>query len=202
VIGANADGKKMLRRCLSLLNGRLSTAHNCNDTRDLDSLVQRALGRDVGVRTIDIVRNCEQTPYLVEIVRIAPLAGNGGLGAAPVHSDAVGSATKPCQGENVAPNPETVPASSVHALVSISELVNNGVAVAPELLVSWLKLSCGEARLAVEISRGRGPREAAARVGLTEASARVILKRVFAKAGVSSQPQLVALISRLSGMPS
>jgi DNA-binding CsgD family transcriptional regulator len=42
------------------------------------------------------------------------------------------------------------------------------------------------------------PREAAARLGIAEESARTVLKRVFAKIGMSRQSELPALLSRLS----
>jgi DNA-binding CsgD family transcriptional regulator len=136
---------------------------------------------------------------MVQVVGLAPLVANGirvrnhglhaksaGLGCgAPVQ---LGQATG--HGAHLGDQ----------ALVVVIELEAEACRVAPELLTKWFKLSYGEAKLAVEISCGQSPRKAAKTLGLTEDSARVILKRVFTKAGVSRQAELVALVSRLSGL--
>jgi hypothetical protein len=44
---------------------------------------------------------------------------------------------------------------------------------------------------------GAAPREAAASLGLTEETVRTVLKRVFAKTGVSRQAELAALVGRI-----
>jgi DNA-binding CsgD family transcriptional regulator len=61
-----------------------------------------------------------------------------------------------------------------------------------------LGLSLGEARLASLIGTGKSPREAAQRMGITEESARTILKRVFLKTNTSRQSELAALLSRVT----
>lgn len=76
-----------------------------------------------------------------------------------------------------------------------------GVSASPEFLQCHLGLTPSEARVASLVAAGDNPRELAAKLGLTEASARVILKRVFSKAGVSRQSELVALVSNLTTMP-
>ena len=76
-----------------------------------------------------------------------------------------------------------------------------GIAVAPEMLQTQLGLSPSESRVASLVAAGERPRDIAVTLGLTEDSARVILKRVFAKANVSRQSELVALISGLTSMP-
>lgn len=53
-----------------------------------------------------------------------------------------------------------------------------------------------EARLARELADGRGLRDAAAAIGVTYETARAYLKAVFAKTGVHTQAQLVALVLR------
>lgn len=75
------------------------------------------------------------------------------------------------------------------------------VTVTPQLLETQLGLSPSEARVAARIAAGDRPRELAVSLGLTEDSARVILKRVFAKTSVSRQSELVALISGITSMP-
>lgn len=68
-------------------------------------------------------------------------------------------------------------------------------AVSPQLLSGLFDLTPGEARLAALIGAGHPPREAAATLGIAEATARNVLKRVFSKTGVSRQSELAALLS-------
>jgi DNA-binding CsgD family transcriptional regulator len=58
-------------------------------------------------------------------------------------------------------------------------------------------LALGEARVAALVGSGLSPREAAGRLGISEETARTALKHVFAKAGVSRQNELAALLGRL-----
>jgi len=67
----------------------------------------------------------------------------------------------------------------------------------PSLVRDLLNLTLGEARVAALIGAGLQPREAAARLGIAEETARTVLKRIFAKAGVSRQSDLVGLLTRL-----
>jgi DNA-binding CsgD family transcriptional regulator len=76
-----------------------------------------------------------------------------------------------------------------------------GLEAAPEMLQEHLGLSPSESRIAALVAAGERPRDIAVKLGLTEESTRVILKRVFSKTGVSRQSELVALISNLTSMP-
>jgi DNA-binding CsgD family transcriptional regulator/PAS domain-containing protein len=67
----------------------------------------------------------------------------------------------------------------------------------PALVRDLLGLTLGEARVAALVGSGQAPREAAERLGIAEATARTILKRVFNKVGVSRQSELVSLLTRL-----
>jgi len=67
----------------------------------------------------------------------------------------------------------------------------------PTLVRDLLGLTLSEARMASLVGLGLGPREAAARLAVSEATARTVLKRVFAKTGVSRQSELAALMARL-----
>lgn len=58
-------------------------------------------------------------------------------------------------------------------------------------------LTSGEARLAAAVGSGASPREAAGELEVTTETARTVLKRVFAKVGVSRQSELVSLLTRL-----
>jgi DNA-binding CsgD family transcriptional regulator len=67
----------------------------------------------------------------------------------------------------------------------------------PAVVRDILGLTLGEARVAAMVGSGLQPREAANRLGISEDTARNVLKRVFAKAGVSRQSELVALLTKL-----
>jgi DNA-binding CsgD family transcriptional regulator len=53
-----------------------------------------------------------------------------------------------------------------------------------------------EARLAALVGSGLSPRESAEKLGITEETARTVLKRVFSKTGVSRQSELAALLTK------
>jgi DNA-binding CsgD family transcriptional regulator len=67
----------------------------------------------------------------------------------------------------------------------------------PAMVRDILGLTLSEARLASLIGTGISPRNAAERLQISEGTARVVLKRIFAKLGVSRQGELCALITRL-----
>ena len=72
-------------------------------------------------------------------------------------------------------------------------------AIDPTVLRDVFKLSLGEARLASLLGAGIEMREAAERLGVTEGTARVVLKRVFRKLGINRQAQLIQQLSNLGG---
>ena len=67
----------------------------------------------------------------------------------------------------------------------------------PSVVRDVLGLTLGEARVAALVGSGLPPREAADKLGITEETARTVLKRVFSKVGVSRQSELVALLTKL-----
>jgi DNA-binding CsgD family transcriptional regulator len=67
----------------------------------------------------------------------------------------------------------------------------------PALVRDVLGLTLGEARMAALVGSGLPPREAAEKLGITEETARAVLKHVFSKTGVSRQSELVMLLSRM-----
>jgi DNA-binding CsgD family transcriptional regulator len=67
----------------------------------------------------------------------------------------------------------------------------------PSLIRDVLGLTLGEARIAALVGVGTAPRDAAAKLGISEDTVRTVLKRVFAKAGVSRQSELAALMAKL-----
>ena len=67
-----------------------------------------------------------------------------------------------------------------------------------ELMVQkLLGLSLSESRLCILIGKGQTVADAAAALGIKNATARVVLKHIFSKLEIHRQSQLVALLSRL-----
>ena len=67
----------------------------------------------------------------------------------------------------------------------------------PALVRDLLGLTLAEARVASLIGSGLAPRAAAQKLAISEETARTVLKRVFAKTGVSRQSELAAMMGRL-----
>jgi DNA-binding CsgD family transcriptional regulator len=67
-----------------------------------------------------------------------------------------------------------------------------------ELLARAFDLTPAEIRLAQHLARGESLEEIAPRVGVKISTARTQLARIFSKTGVTRQPKLVALLSRLA----
>lgn len=67
----------------------------------------------------------------------------------------------------------------------------------PAIVRDLLGLTLGEARIAAMVGAGVPPKDAAERLGIAEDTARNVLKRVFAKTGVSRQSELAALLARM-----
>ena len=72
--------------------------------------------------------------------------------------------------------------------------------VAPAVIRDMFGLSLGEARLASLIGGGVALQQAADRLGITQGTARVVLKRVFSKLGINRQAELVLQLSRLQNI--
>lgn len=69
--------------------------------------------------------------------------------------------------------------------------------VDPVLVRDAFNLTLGEARLAALIGGGTEVKDAATKLGVTEGTVRVVLKRVFRKLGINRQPELVLQLSSL-----
>ena len=67
----------------------------------------------------------------------------------------------------------------------------------PALVRDLLGLTLSEAKVAALVGAGLAPKAAAAKLGISEETARTALKRVFSKTGVSRQSELSALLTRL-----
>ncbi|MFG1418032.1 helix-turn-helix transcriptional regulator [Xanthobacter sp. V0B-10] len=72
--------------------------------------------------------------------------------------------------------------------------------VAPAVIRDMFGLSLGEARLAALIGSGVALQQAADKLGITQGTARVVLKRVFSKLGINRQTELVLQLSKLGGV--
>jgi DNA-binding CsgD family transcriptional regulator len=70
--------------------------------------------------------------------------------------------------------------------------------VDPALVRDLLGLTLGEARVAALVASGLPPRQASENLGITEGTARTVLKRIYGKVGISRQSELTALLGRLA----
>lgn len=81
-----------------------------------------------------------------------------------------------------------------HVLVLAQPLEQDRV-IDPSVLRNVFELTLGEARLAALLGSGQTLKEAAANLGITEGTARVVLKRVFQKLGVNRQAEMVSKLA-------
>ncbi len=81
--------------------------------------------------------------------------------------------------------------AKAHVLVLAQPLEQDRV-IDPAVLRNAFNLTLGEARLGALLGAGQNLKEAASTLGITEGTARVVLKRVFQKLGVSRQAELVS----------
>lgn len=79
-------------------------------------------------------------------------------------------------------------------LLTITEAVANKTPNIGQLQVA-LSLSAGEARLLAAFSRSANLRKSATEAGLTYETARIYMRRIFAKAGVRNQIELAAFLA-------
>lgn len=68
----------------------------------------------------------------------------------------------------------------------------------PAVVRDVLGLTLGEARVAALVGAGVPPRKASEQLGLSEETARTVLKRIYAKTGISRQSELAGLLSRIA----
>ena len=81
-------------------------------------------------------------------------------------------------------------------LIVVSQ--NTAAPADPSVVRDILGVTLGEARVASLIGAGMSPRDVANALGITEDTARTVLKRVFAKLNLSKQSQLTSLLSQLT----
>ncbi|SHG24862.1 DNA-binding transcriptional regulator, CsgD family [Kaistia soli DSM 19436] len=83
-----------------------------------------------------------------------------------------------------------------HVLMLAKDLETDQL-IEPTIIRKVFGLTTGEARLASLLAGSRDVKEAARALGISEGTARVVLKRIFSKVGVSRQVELVSLLRRL-----
>ena len=89
----------------------------------------------------------------------------------------------------------------VSAIVTLTELEAAPSPPASALLEQAFRLTSAEARLAAQIATGKSLPDVSLAEGVTYETLRARLKSVFDKTGTGRQPELVALLSRLSVTP-
>lgn len=67
----------------------------------------------------------------------------------------------------------------------------------PSVVRDILGITLGEARIAALVGTGSSPKLAASQLGISEETARTVLKRVYSKVGVARQSELTGLLARL-----
>jgi DNA-binding CsgD family transcriptional regulator len=108
-------------------------------------------------------------------------------------------------GKDLSPPVRSVPIPSHRDIFSFAGAIVVATPVAagagPDagLIGGLFDLTPAEARLAALIVGGHPPREAASRLGVTEATARTTLKRILAKTGTRRQADLVGLLKSAAG---
>lgn len=113
--------------------------------------------------------------------------GEGGIKAV-AHRLPVTSATRDLLAETF---------GDVHAMV-LFLVPSAREPVDPALIRDMMGITLGEARIASLVGAGLSPRESADALGVTEETARTLLKRVYSKTNISKQSELAALLTQLS----
>ncbi len=80
--------------------------------------------------------------------------------------------------------------------------MENSPEVVPELLAKMFRLTKAELRLAIQMTAGRTPAEAAREMEVTIHTVRTYLKRLYLKVGVKSQAALVRRLLQTTSMNS
>lgn len=171
VVFSNPAGKQLLGENLQISQGRLQIGSRSERT-EADALISGALrGSAVDVtadpKPILVRRASSDRPLVVYVLPIT----------API---------KPAE--------HFLTHARAIVLVIESKI---GEPADPAVVRDILGLTLGEARVAALVGFGLPPREAADRLGIAEETARNVLKRVFAKVGVSRQSELVGLLTKL-----
>jgi DNA-binding CsgD family transcriptional regulator len=104
--------------------------------------------------------------------------------------------TRPLIVRSVPLHPEA--ASGPHTVVMLIDLKTNP---SPEALQKIFGLTRSEAKLAIEVTKGRSPEDIANANGIAVGTARKQLASIFVKTGTHRQAELVALLARVAILP-
>jgi DNA-binding CsgD family transcriptional regulator/PAS domain-containing protein len=171
VVFVNPAGADLAADGLTVSNGRLHI-ERCPERAGIDAAIQRSISTDAQTRAVEskamlVDRHDGKRPIAVHVLPIAPRDRK---------EDGV--------------------LTHARAIVLAIQPDADGPAD-PAQVRDLLGLTLGEARVAALVGSGLAPREAAARLGIGEETARTALKRVFSKVGVSRQSELAALLTKL-----
>ncbi len=171
IILSNAAGREMLANHFEIM-GQHMTAHVKDERPRFDALVAAARGAELrSAPTQSCIFTGADGKRIVAWALPITKSGQGRIGMAGV----------------------------ARTLLLAMPLERNHI-VEPVVLRDLFGLTLGEARLASLIGGGVAVRAAASKLGVTEATARVVLKRVFQKLGVNRQAELVLQLSALGGI--
>ena len=165
----NEEGARLLGDGLSVAGDRL-TFHSAAAQRQLDIAVNRrgpADDGDFGAKALMIGRVRSEQPLTIYVLPITTKSS--------AHGDFL---------------------THARAIVLVND-PDNSEPPDPSLVRDLLGLTLGEARLASLVGSGIRLRDAANRLGITEMTARTVLKRVFDKTNISRQPELATLLAKL-----
>lgn len=165
----NEEGAKLLGDGLSIAGDRL-TFHSAIAQRQLDMVVNHrgaADDGDFGAKALMIGRARSEQPLTIYVLPITRKSS--------AHGDFL---------------------THARAIVLVND-PDNSDPPDPSLVRDLLGLTLGEARLASLVGSGIRLRDAANRLGITEMTARTVLKRVFDKTNISRQPELATLLAKL-----
>lgn len=173
VLVANREMERRAHDGLRIVAGRIEAARAA-DQRLLDGLLRTAFGDPLARGDADVValsRPGGKGPLLVRAAMLPRSAAVEGLSRIAGEPLALVLIVDPARREPPAEAP-----------------------------LRRLGLTAAEARVAARVGVGMSPREAAASLEITEGTARVLLKRVFGKLGVSRQSELALLVGRTAAL--
>ncbi len=149
--------------------GRLTAARS-DEARRLEAMISAAASRDPARRSGGSIALTSPERHLPLSITVAPLGAQG-----PTIFD---------QGPSV--------------LICITDL-EAGVSLPEQRLIELFALTSGEAKVALALLEGGGPRDVAQSLGISFYTVRAHLVRIYAKTATSRQSELVRVMMRVIG---
>lgn len=171
LVMSNRAGEAAFANCFAIVAGRV-TARGAEDAARLDALLSEAISAGTGraVPRASLLTGADGCRHAVWALPLPEAAGRR-IG--------IGEAAR---------------------VLLLAMAMDGGDAIDPSVLRDLFHLSLGEARVASLVGAGVPLREAAERLGITEGTARLVLKHVFRKVGVHRQAELALRIAALGGV--